>query len=125
MSYSAAVIAVYELQRVEPILELYGHSYLRTCAAYDATAESLGFDEIRVRYREQRRRVVREVILQSLHGEVMKSFVASELVKLVPVQVRRAVIEDAMDDLTHMSQMAIAGLGITSDQLDTWLKGQS
>jgi Fic family protein len=35
--YMSAMIAIYELQDVRPLLDLYVYSYLRTCVAYDST----------------------------------------------------------------------------------------
>jgi len=61
--YMLAMIAIYELQDVRPLVDLYVYSYMRTCAAYDSTVKAMGFDEVRVRYRQQRREVAREVIL--------------------------------------------------------------
>ena len=33
--YNSAMIAVYELQNIHPILDLYVFSYLKTCQLYD------------------------------------------------------------------------------------------
>ena len=66
------MIAIYELQNVKPLIDLYVYSYLRTCAAYDSTIKAMGFDDVRVRYRQERRKVVRNVILQTLMGEEIK-----------------------------------------------------
>jgi Fic family protein len=61
--YLSAMIAIYELQDARPLVDLYAYSYMRTCAAYDTTVKAIGFDEARVRYRQERRSVVRAVIL--------------------------------------------------------------
>src|SRR6202030_2042468 len=44
--YTSAVIAIYELQNVRPIVDLYVFSYLRTCALYDSTVKTIRFDEV-------------------------------------------------------------------------------
>ena len=44
--YISAMIAIYELQDVNPLIDLYAYSYMRTCAAYDATIKAIGFDEV-------------------------------------------------------------------------------
>jgi hypothetical protein len=54
--YTSAVIAIYELQEIRLLLDLYLFSYMRTCAMYDSTVKAMGIDEVRVRYRQQRRR---------------------------------------------------------------------
>jgi Fic family protein len=42
--YMSAIIAIYELQDVHPLVDLYFYSYMRTCAAYDSTLQAIGFD---------------------------------------------------------------------------------
>src|SRR5262249_45098979 len=41
--YTSAMIAVYELQKLHPLIDLYVFSYMRTCAMYDSTVEAMGF----------------------------------------------------------------------------------
>lgn len=41
--YVSSMIAIYELQDVQPLVDLYVYSYLRTCAAYDLNCEGYGF----------------------------------------------------------------------------------
>jgi Fic family protein len=42
--YTSSILAVYELQNPTPMIDLYVHSYLRTCPAYDTTYESMAID---------------------------------------------------------------------------------
>lgn len=122
--YMSAMIAIYELQNVKPLVDLYVYSYLRTCAAYDSTIKAMGFDEIRVRYRQERKKVVRHVILQTLTGEEIKKFVEAEANKHIPAAARAAFVEDVLEDLEQMDESRLAGLGITPEQLQEW-KGRS
>ena len=118
--YMSAMIAIYELQNVQPLIDLYVYSYLRTCAAYDSTVKAMGFDEVRVRYRQERRAVVREVILRMLKGQLMKEFVDAEAARRVPTIVQKAFAEDVLEDLEQIDESRLAGLGVTSEQLNTW-----
>ncbi len=118
--YISAVIAIYELQNVQPLVDLYFYSYLRTCAAYDSTVKAMGFDEIRVRYRQQRRALVREVILQKVVGDGLAAYVVEKAGEFVPTGVRSEFIEDVMEDLEQMDESRLAGLGVTLDQLEIW-----
>lgn len=81
--YASAMIAIYELQDIRPLLDLYVFSYMRTCAMYDTTVKTIGNDEIRVRYRQQRRDIIRYVILNSLTGMVMKEYISVQAQKLI------------------------------------------
>jgi hypothetical protein len=118
--YRSAMIAVYELQDVRPIVDLYVYSYLRTCAAYDSTIKAMGFDEVRVRYRQERRAVVRDVILQGIVGEKIRRFVEEEAEQRVPAGAREAFGEDVLEDLEQMDENRLVGLGVTVEQLKVW-----
>lgn len=122
MDYRSAVITIYELQDVNPLIDLYVYSYMRTCAAYDATVKAIGFDEIRVRYRQARRAVVREVILQELTGKKMNEFVLREAKNNVAERDRSEFVADIMEDLEQMDENRLAGLGVTREQLHEWLR---
>jgi Fic family protein len=120
--YMSAMIAIYELKDVRPLVDLYVYSYLRTCAAYDSTVKALGFDEVRVRYRRQRRDIVREVIQQGLVGREMQALIVSEAGKQVPDNERQAFIEDILEDLEYVDEVGLVGLGVSVDQLQRWIK---
>ena len=119
--YTSAVIAIYELQDIHPILDLYVFSYMRTCALYDTTVKTIGFDEIRVRYRQQRRALIRDILVKNITGKAMQKYIAVQADKLVKKADRDAFIEDLMEDLQEIDESRIAGLGVTSSQLKSWL----
>lgn len=118
--YMSAIIAIYELQNVQPLVDLYFYSYMRTCADYDSTVKAIGFDEIRVRYRQQRRTLIREAILKELVGGELEVYVIKRAHALVPVEAFKEFIEDVMEDFAQIDESRLAGLGISSDQLATW-----
>ena len=125
VDYMSAIIAIYELQDVQPLVDLYVYSYVRTCAAYDSTVKAIGFDEVRVRYRQERRALVGEVILQGLVGEGMREYVEEEAQRRVPLKVRREFKEDVLEDLEQMDESRLAGLGVTPEQLRQWRRLRS
>lgn len=118
--YMSAMIAVYELQDVRPLVDLYVYSYLRTCAAYNSIVKATGFDEVRVRYRRERREVVREVILQGLVGDKLNQYVNERANQLVPDSNCNDFMEDIIQDLEQIDEGRLAGLGITPEQLKKW-----
>ncbi len=119
--YTSAVIAIYELQDIRPLLDLYLFSYERTCDMYDSTVKSLGFDEVRVRYRQQRRDVIRTIILNRLFGKSMKEYIANQTLKLTQKEDQKSFFEDIMEDLKEINLNRIVGLGITPNHLNAWL----
>ena len=120
--YASSMLALYELNDINPLVDLYYASYSRTCDEYDATAESLGFDEIRVRYRSQRREIIRDVIVRKLTGPEMDALIHEMTDEMIPEASRPAFVEDVHEDLKEVSPQRIAGLGISRRDLDEWLK---
>ncbi|MES2345613.1 MAG: Fic family protein [Chlamydiota bacterium] len=120
--YMSAMIALYELQDVFPIIDLYVFSYMRTCAAYDFTVKSIGFDEVRVRYRQKRRAIVREIIDKKLVGTALTGYVKAEVSHGIPEKDQKAFFDDVFEDLREMDQSRLAGLGVTAPQLEMWKK---
>ena len=118
--YTAAVIAIYELQDIQPLVDVYAFSYLRGCALYDSTVKTLGFDEVRVRYRAERRNALREIITQRLHGEALRKYIASQATENVAEKEREAFIQDIGEDLEQMDESRIAGLGVPFAEFKRW-----
>lgn len=120
--YTTAMLAVYELNDLRPLVDLYLYSYLRTADTYDATVEAIGFDPIRVQYRQQRRDILRIIVLNELHGYEAKQLIHEEVIKSVNTENQAQVIKIIEDDLSQLSPQSIAGLGITTEELAKWLK---
>lgn len=118
--YTSAIIAIYELQKPDPLAELYIYSYQSTCIQYDATIKAIGYDEIRVQYRRERRDLLREIILMKLTGSSLKKHAALFTSKHIPLELRIAFIEDLEEDLEQLDLSRIAGLDITPDDLKAW-----
>lgn len=118
--YTDAMIALYELNDPRPLVNLYQFSYLRTAAMYDATIESLGFDRIRVLYRQQRRNLIRHIVIHKLRDKAMLDFIATTVEQFAKPEDKESVIRNIHEDLTELGPQSIAGLGITGDELQAW-----
>jgi hypothetical protein len=86
----------------------------RLGAAYSGS--SFRFDEVCVRYRTQRRQIVRKVIL----GQLNKKDMSIEFAKIIPKIDPSLVIEDALEDLKYMDPIRIPAFGITIEDLNRW-----
>ncbi len=122
--YASAMLAVYELNDPRPLLELYRVSYLRGCQEYDATAEALGVDAVRVRYRAQRRDVLRGVIQERLAGQALMSRLR-EAAEAIPAADRAAYLRDLEEDVRELSPQRLAGLGVTREEYQRWRDRQT
>lgn len=119
--YTSSIIAIYELQDPRPLVDLYVFSYMRTCAMYDSTMKVIGFDEVRARYRQQRRTIIRNIIQNGLKGQKMQEYISAETVTLVKEEDRKAFLEHIAEDLKELDESRLVGLGVTRDQLQKWL----
>ena len=89
---------------------------------YDSTVNAVYFDEIRVRYRKERRKLVGGIILHRYVGQQMKAYIDSYIDRIIPEKGQEAFLKNVMEDLEQMDQCRIVGLGVTPEQLDAWMK---
>ena len=120
--YTSAMIAIYELNDIRPLADLYKHSYLRTAETYDITVEAIGFDPIRVQYRQLRREILRHIILSQLHGEQAQTYAHTEIIKAVKPQDQDHVLKNINEDLEQLGVHSMTGLGVTVDELRVWIE---
>jgi len=118
--YTSAMMAVYEMQEVGPLGDLYVFSYLRTCALYDSTVKAMGFDEVRIRYRQQRRNLVLYIVTQYLVGESLQTYIQVEIKMLIQTSDQKAFLEDIQEDLDLLDEIRLVGLGVTRAQYYLW-----
>lgn len=122
--YTSAMIAIYELNDIRPLIDLYTYSYLRTAEAYDVTLGAIGFDPVRVQYRQERREIIRHIVLKQLHGQQLQAYIHSMIPQTVKADDQDQVIRNIHEDLEQLGLQSIVGLGITVAELDSWLKGR-
>ena len=118
--YNSAMIAIYELNDVQPLTELYYFSYLRSCQHYNANAEAMGYDAIRVEYRQTRRNILSHIITNQLTENALDNYLQTQA-EIIPVEDRQHFINTVIEDLNEITPQRIAGLGITVQQLENWL----
>lgn len=122
--YTAALLAMYDKNNVEPILELYVWAYLRSCEQYGVVKKSLGeIDAFRIQYRQQRKEVMGLIVKNGLHATKAEDYIENfcdqngidETAKFTAM---------TLADLSTLHAGAIIGLGITEAQLDAWLSNR-
>jgi len=120
--YSAALLTVYEKNEIDPMLELFCWAYSRSANQYGVVRESLGeIDAFRIQNRSQRKEVMGQIVKNNLHGSDTEEWINNYC--------QQNNIEEA-DKFTAMTLAylstlhagAIVGLGITENQLTTWLE---
>jgi hypothetical protein len=120
--YLNATIAFYELNETGPLADLYCFSYRRSCQHFDTSVQVVGFDEIAALYRPQRRAIVSEIVRTLIPpGEAM-NLIEARMTDAIEPQHRDKFMQDVLAELENLDVSRIAGLGISREQLDAWLK---
>ena len=100
------------------------HSYERTADQYDATVGAIGFDRVRVKYRQQRREIIRYIVTNKLYGSQLNEYITSEIVKFTDPEDQKQLVSDIHEDLEQLGPHNIAGMGFTIEEVQEWRKGK-
>ncbi len=119
-SYLKATIAVYELNEVGPLADLYAWSYRRSCQRYDTTVQVVGFDEITALYRPSRRALVTDLVRAKVPPDDATEWITAHVPANVEPQDREKFISDVLAELENLDGSRIGGLGITREELEAW-----
>jgi hypothetical protein len=119
-SYLKATIAVYELNEVGPLADVYAWSYRRSCQRFDTTVTAVGFDEIAALYRTQRRAMVTDLVRSKILSDKVADWVTEHVPVTVQPQHREKFIGDVLAEIKHLDASRIRGLGISKEELETW-----
>lgn len=119
--YTAALLAIYEKNSIEPMLDLFAWAYSRSCKHYGVVKKSLGeIDAFRIQYRQQRKAVMGQIVNQDLHDtqaeELIENYCQKQGIKDID-----KFTAMTLTDLSTLHAGAIIGLGITEMQLEDWL----
>ena len=121
-SYLKATIALYELNEVGPLADLYAWSYQRSCQRYDTTAQVVGFDEIAALYRQSRRALVANLVRAKVPPDAVTNWITTHVPANVEPEHREKFVSDVLAELEHLDASRIGGLGITRQELEAWQK---
>ena len=121
-AYLEATIAVYELNEVGPLADLYAWSYRRSCQRYDTTVQVVGFDEIAALYRPSRRALVADLVRAKVPPEQVASWINAHVPANVEPQHLEKFVSDVLAEIENLDVSRIGGLGITRQELEAWQK---
>ncbi len=119
--YAKAMIAIYELNDISVLRDIFCFSYRRSCEQYKVTKQVIGFNEARVRYRKKRREMIRYIIVNQLTENELNNYIQEQSLSLIEKNERNDFISTIHDDLKTISPSHIQGMGITRQQLENWL----
>ncbi len=117
--YVHALIAVYELQRVDYLRDVFAWAYRRSAEKYKALRFSLGDpDPFRMRYREELKEVVREIVRFREQSPMEDRVIhkASE----IPDEARDQFIKTVMIELKSLHEGNIARYRLRPGEFASW-----
>jgi Fic family protein len=124
--YVAGLLGVYELNRTDLLRDVFAWAYERSAEHYKVIRQSLGSpDEFRLRYRNEIKEVVADVIQNLVTSAEVNSYVTKcserrvdelDLPKFV------AVVEA---ELAGLHEGNVARYQVTPNQFEVWLKGRA
>lgn len=122
--YIASLLCVYEKNDITPMIDLFVWAYLRSCEQYSIVKQSLGeIDTYRIKYRQQRKIIMGQIIQQNLHGNEILQAIEAYCHEQDITDVSKFVAMTLVDlDTLHLG--AIIGLGVTETQFQNWLSNK-
>ena len=120
-TYLGAMIAVYELRRIELLRDVFVWAYRRSCARYSAVRQSLGEpDPFRLRYRTVITETVAAVVRALMTKTQAISFIRLQSEKLVPQQDQDRFVEVVETQLLTLTGGNIARHRLRPSEYERW-----
>jgi hypothetical protein len=119
--YTRAILAVYELNRVEALRDLYVWAYERSAARYAAVRQSIGApDGFRLKHRVALKAIVGEVVRAPLARRAAAKRIAAFAAAEVTADERARFIEVAETELINLTEGNFARYGVSPAMFAAW-----
>ncbi|MCY4130042.1 MAG: Fic family protein [Gammaproteobacteria bacterium] len=123
-AYIDGVLAIYELNRVELLRDVFVWAYERSSARYSAVRQSLGEpDPFRLRYRELISKVVTEVVLRGRDREATVALARRFASDEVAAQEQARFVEIVETEIMSLHEGNIARYRLRPSEYRAWKKG--
>lgn len=118
-SYVDAVLGVYELNRIELLVDVFTWAYERSCQRYTVLRDSLPEpDPLRLRYRTQLRDVVATVVRNLLPIDLQT--IRERAIDLVSADDLSDFVAMVANDLHHLHEGNVARYGLRLSEFRAW-----
>ena len=118
-AYVKGTLAIYDLNKVELLTDVFAWAYERSCQQYRETAESLPQpDPFRRTYRDVLADVIGEIVRKEWAAETR--IVERETANLVPAEDRTRFVEMAIDELKGLHDGNIARYRLRLSEYRDW-----
>lgn len=121
--YIHGLIAVYELNRVELLRDVFAWAYERSCARYAAVRQAIGDPDVfRLRHRDALRRCVARVVRDSMDAGEAARWIAAEAAAELPEAERSRFIELVETELLGLHAGKSALYRLRPSEFEAWQK---
>lgn len=122
-TYTNAVLAVYELNRIELLREVFVWAYARSCSIYSATRNTLGEpDAFRMRYRALVKEIVPHIVCNFMGKTGAVDMIKKRAHELVEANDQARFIELVENELRGLHIGNIQRFRIRPSDFETWQK---
>ena len=121
--YILALLAVYELNRVDYLHDVFVSAYEQSAARYGSVRQELGEpDPFHLRYRQAIKETVREVVLQKLSKAEAITFIRTAT-EMIQAEDRAEFTENVEEELRSLHIGNIARFKLRPANLEEWQAG--
>jgi len=122
-TYINGLLAVYELNRIELLKEVFIWAYERSCSRYSATRQTLGDpDPFRIRYRDLRKEIVSEIVNKCLDKKAAITLIRKKAQDFVLNTDQMRFIEIVETELMGLHEGNIARYRLRPLEYAAWQK---
>ncbi len=119
--YIDGVLAVYELNRIELLRDVFAWAYERSCARYAAVRQSLGEpDPLRLRYRVLIMETVGTIIRERMDRASAVDYIRHHLARSAPAQDQSRLIEVIETEIISLHEGNFARYRIRPSEFASW-----
>lgn len=120
-TYINGLLAVYELNRIDLLRDVFVWAYKRSCALYSATRQTLGEpDPFRLRYRSLLSETVANVVKEQMDKKEAVTAIKAIANKSVPAKDQSRFIEIAEIELRGLHEGNIARYRLRPSEYEAW-----
>lgn len=119
--YTQAILAVYELNRIELLRDVFIWAYERSAQRYAAVRQSVGEpDPFRLKYREELRDVVGTIVRNNSNRKEALKYLEDWSAANIPSDESAKFLEVAEDEITALHEGNFARYRIRPSEFDSW-----
>jgi hypothetical protein len=123
-AYVDGLLAVYELNRVELLCDVFVWAYRRSCARYAAVRQSLGEpDPFRLHYRTMVKDAVAQIVRSRMDKKAASAFIAQRAIEAVPLDDRARFVEVVETEIMSLHEGNIARYRLRPSEFRIWSDG--